>query len=80
MAGELGLTLTHRVVDTPKLAEDLSFRGSPTVLLDGVDLFAEGHEPVGLACRLYASPDGPAGSRTLDPLRRAITIASATDN
>jgi len=40
--------------------------------VDGVDAFADGIAGVGLACRVYATPDGSAGSPTLDQLRAVI--------
>ena len=69
------VSLTRHVVDTPEGAEGTCFRGSPSILVDGVDPFATPDDPVGLMCRLYQTPDGPAGSPTLDQLREAITRA-----
>ncbi|MEM7326177.1 MAG: thioredoxin family protein [Actinomycetota bacterium] len=66
------LTLLKVVVDTPDLAERYRFRGSPTVLVDGVDPFADDDEPVGLSCRIYQTPAGPAGSPTLDQVRTVL--------
>lgn len=63
-----GLVVEHRVVSTPEAAEAVQFRGSPTILIDGQDPFAAGTEPVGLACRVYQTPEGPAGSPTLEQL------------
>jgi hypothetical protein len=37
------------------------FAGSPTFVVDGVDLFGPVPEAVGLACRVYATPAGLAG-------------------
>lgn len=67
-----GLTITRTAVETPEDAERVGFRGSPSVLIDGVDPFAQGGEPVGLSCRIYLTPDGPAGSPTRDQLREAL--------
>ena len=72
LADELGFDLDHRRVETPEDAEALAFRGSPTVLVDGRDPFARGDEPVGLSCRLYPTPDGPAGSPTIEQLRKVL--------
>jgi len=41
--------------------------------VDGVDIFADADAPVGLSCRVYQTPDGPAGSPTLEQLRAAMT-------
>jgi hypothetical protein len=51
-------------VSSPQEAEELGFIGSPTIRFDGVDPFASGGELVGLACRVYATPDGLGGSPT----------------
>jgi hypothetical protein len=72
VAAERGLHVQHRLVSTPQDAEALAFRGSPTVLVDGRDPFAQGDKAFGLSCRLYDTPDGPAGSPTLDQLRAAL--------
>ena len=73
LAGEVEFELTRRLVDTPEEAEALGFRGSPSILVDGVDPFAGGDEPVGLSCRIYQTPDGPAGSPTVDQLLAVLT-------
>lgn len=72
LAGKLGFELAYRQVETPELAAELEFRGSPTILVDGQDPFAVGDELFGLSCRIYQTPDGPAGSPTVEQLRRAI--------
>ncbi len=72
LQGELGFTLTHRLVSTPEEAARVRFAGSPTILVDGVDPFAIGDEPSGLACRVYETPDGPQGSPTLEQLREVL--------
>lgn len=67
------LRVTRRLVETPEEADRVDFRGSPTILVDGVDPFADESDPVGgLSCRVYETADGPAGSPTLDQLRRAF--------
>ncbi|CAN5881674.1 hypothetical protein BH23ACT12_BH23ACT12_06400 [soil metagenome] len=53
-------------------AKLLGFRGSPTLLLDVVDVFAEESSPYGVACRLYRNENGLEGSPSLDDLMRAI--------
>lgn len=72
LADELGLTVIRWQVTTPEQAEEVGFRGSPTILVDGRDVFAEGDEPVGLSCRVYQTPDGPAGAPTLAQLRGVL--------
>lgn len=41
-------------------------------MVDGVDPFAEADDPIGLSCRRYQTPEGPAGSPTIDQLRRIV--------
>ncbi len=72
VAAERGLTVTRRRVETAEQAEEVGFRGSPSILVDGRDVFAEAHAPLGLACRVYQTPDGLAGSPTVEQLRTAL--------
>ena len=66
-------------VNTDEEARRLRFPGSPTVRLDGEDLFPIGgaHEPEdwGLLCRVYATPDGLEGSPTAPMFREALRLA-----
>ena len=41
------LTFDRQLIETPEAAEQHGFRGSPTVLIDGVDPFADPDAPVG---------------------------------
>jgi hypothetical protein len=72
LATERGLHVKRRLVRTQEEAEALGFRGSPTILVDGRDPFANGDEPFGLACRVYDTPDGSAGSPTFEQLQSAL--------
>ena len=85
---ELGLEhapLTMREIDTDEQARAQRFRGSPTILIDGVDFAlgltgADATEPVGLTCRIYRRRDGRI-SPTPDPddLRDALREAAARE-
>jgi hypothetical protein len=76
LADELGdIVVKHQLVDSPEEAERTRFRGSPSVIVDGVDPFADPEAPVGLSCRIYQTPGGSAGSPTLDQLRAVLTAA-----
>lgn len=72
LADERDVDVAYEVIDTVEAAEQRGFRGSPTILVDGIDVFRTGDEPFGLACRRYETPDGPAGSPTLEQLRTAV--------
>lgn len=69
------VTVTRRAVETFEDAERLGFHGSPSLLVDGVDPFAAAGAGVGLACRIYQTPEGPAGVPTLDQIRAEIADA-----
>ena len=77
LVGELGVdaVVRHRMVETVEEAERLSFVGSPTVVIDGVDPFVQPGAPVGLSCRVYRTESGFAGSPSEAQLRSALRAA-----
>lgn len=56
------------------LAEEApaQFAGSPTVLVDGQDLFPDAAPVTNLACRVYRNPQGLSGSPTSEALIAAL--------
>ncbi len=70
--GSVGYTVT--VIDSQDDAERRHFIGSPTICVDGVDLFAEPARPAAVACRMYP---GGAGVPSLSDLRQALKKAAA---
>ena len=66
--GSVGVAVEHVLVSTQEQAVELSFHGSPSVLVDGVDPFAAPGAPVGLACRLYRTASGSSGAPTVEQL------------
>jgi hypothetical protein len=78
---DLGLDeveVSMREISTDEDTVEVGFRGSPTILIDGVDAVpAADDEPVGLSCRVYRRRDGRI-SPTPDPadLRDALRRAS----
>lgn len=73
-----GVEVRMREVRTDADAEDLGFVGSPTILIDGVDLVpAATEEQIGLSCRVYRRRDGRV-SPIPDPddLREALARAA----
>lgn len=60
---------TEAIIDTNERAEEVKFRGSPTLLINGVD-FENLLEPVNsnLACRFY-----PNGLPTVEAIRKRLT-------
>lgn len=71
--GRSDIRVTRQLVETAEDAERLGFHGSPTVLVDGVDPFADEHAPVGLVCWVFRTPAGLAASPTVEQLREAIS-------
>ena len=56
-------------------------RGSPTLLIDGVDPFAEPGQQPSLSCRLYRDDGGRiAPAPSVRQLRQAIEQATAGDS
>jgi hypothetical protein len=67
--------ITFVPAQTEAEAAAVGFAGSPTFMVDGIDLF--GHRPGGgsLTCRVYVTPGGLAGVPTVDDLVRALREA-----
>ncbi|MFZ0995790.1 MAG: thioredoxin family protein [Candidatus Dormiibacterota bacterium] len=70
---DTGSAVTHELVETPEQAERTGFRGSPTILVDGLDPFATPDDPVGLSCRIYRGPDGVEHSPTVAQLLAVLS-------
>lgn len=68
--------VSTRVVTAFEEATELTFTGSPTILIDGRDPFAQPGQSPALACRIYRSPAGAAGVPELAPLREALKRAA----
>jgi hypothetical protein len=65
-------TSTQRLVHTDTEAAWTGFRGSPTILVDGVDPFPT-NSAAGLSCRLYRGEAGVQGAPTVDQLIEVLT-------
>ena len=66
------ITVSTEVVESPEDADRLGFTGSPTILIGGQDPFAEPGMVPAMACRVYVTPQGQAGSPTVDQLAEAL--------
>ena len=73
LAGRDDVQVEHRLVVTPEQAEAAGFRGSPTVLINGEDPFADPDAPVGLSCRVYGSATGLTGVPTVEQLLAVLS-------
>ena len=61
-------TITYRLLGTSADAARIPFAGSPTITVDGQDLFPNGGSTEDLACRVYPTPTGLAGLPTTEML------------
>jgi hypothetical protein len=73
---DMRATIERCPVESHEQADRLRFNGSPSVMFDGQDPFPSGSRSYGLTCRIYDTPDGPAGSPTVDQIIGAINEAS----
>jgi hypothetical protein len=65
-------------VNTDKDARSLKFPGSPTIRVDGRDLFpAPEREDWRLGCRVYTTPEGLRRSPTAEMIKEALTKIGA---
>jgi hypothetical protein len=65
-------------VNSDEEAGRLRFPGSPTIRVDGEDLFPVAErEDWRLGCRVYATPQGLRGSPTAEMLREALMTGGA---
>jgi hypothetical protein len=70
--GRTDVLVTTRLLRTPEEAAATSFAGSPTITIDGVDVFPTGGRTGDLACRVYATPDGLRGTPTIEQITNAL--------
>jgi hypothetical protein len=73
LAGRPAATVTRQVITDAGEAARWGMHGSPTLLVNGQDPFAEPGAATAMACRLYRDEDGrPQGAPTEAALRRAL--------
>jgi hypothetical protein len=72
-AGLAATPIRISVIHSEREAENRGFVGSPTILINGIDPFAEPGRPVAVACRVYPGPAGVSGLPPADEVRRALT-------
>ena len=67
-------------VNTDEEAQRLRFPGSPTIRVDGKDLFPVPERAgYALGCRMYATPEGLRGSPTAEMVRTSLGSWSTGD-
>jgi Alkylmercury lyase len=76
--GRAGVSVSRQVISDEGEAARCGMHGSPTLLIDGVDPFAEPGQPPSLSCRLYRDENGQvSGAPSPGLLRQAIEQAPA---
>lgn len=78
LSGREDVAVTTEVIETPEQAIAVGMNGSPTLLIDGIDPFAEQGQAPSVSCRLYRDETGnPTGAPSVTQLRAALDSASA---
>lgn len=67
-----GVDIRVRQVRTDAEAAALGFTGSPTILIDGNDLFGQPDAVAGLSCRIYRSGQDVTGAPSTEQLMAAL--------
>jgi hypothetical protein len=71
--GRAGVSVSHEVISSEADAASWGMHGSPTLLIDGMDPFAEPGQPPSVSCRLYRDDDGlVSGAPSVGQLRQAF--------
>ena len=70
--GHEDATIITTTLRTPEDAARVAFAGSPTITVDGDDLFPTGGRTTDLACRIYFTPSGLAGLPTVGQMTEAM--------
>lgn len=71
-AAGVAATVREREISTAEAATGAGMRGSPTVLIDGRDPFADGAAVASLSCRLYRSNGSFDGAPSIHQLIAAL--------
>jgi hypothetical protein len=75
--GQAGVEIALQRIGSSAEAHEFRFRGSPTILVDGVDPFDSEETGYGLMCRAYRTENGTDGAPSALQLRDALArIAS----
>ncbi|MHA6669981.1 hypothetical protein ACX3O0_14060 [Homoserinimonas sp. A447] len=74
--GRDDVEVSYQRIDDSDAADRTGFAGSPTIMVNGADLFPSDGRTSDLACRIYFTPQGLAGAPTqvqiLDSLAAAL--------
>ena len=65
--------VAERIIDDPTEAATMSMAGSPTILVDGHDLFGAADVEPSISCRLYRAEASVEGAPSVNSLIDALT-------
>jgi hypothetical protein len=72
LLGRTDVEVHMRLLANSSEIEDTGFAGSPTITVNGADIFPAGAPASDLACRLYMTPTGLSGVPTVDQITEAL--------
>lgn len=76
LEGRADVSVAHEVISDESEAARWGMHGSPTLLINGTDPFAEPGQPPSLSCRLYREEHGQlSGAPSVGQLRQVIEQA-----
>ncbi|MBG6185291.1 hypothetical protein IWX65_003270 [Arthrobacter sp. CAN_A214] len=70
--GRADLKVYRKELTSSAEIQGTAFAGSPTIALDGIDLFPTRAPTTDLACRIYHTPEGVSGLPTAGQLHEAL--------
>jgi len=69
---EIGTAIELRKIETNSDATKYQFPGSPTIKVNGIDIFPTNQTDYALGCRVYKTPEGLKGSPTREMIAERI--------
>jgi hypothetical protein len=74
LGGRADVSISHEVITSESEAVRWGMHGSPTLLIDGADPFADSTQPPATSCRLYRDDEGRAsGAPSVAQLRQVMS-------
>lgn len=70
--GHSDIPVITRLLASASDVAGTGFAGSPTITVNGSDIFPNGAPANDLACRIYATPSGLAGLPTINQIAEAL--------
>lgn len=71
-AAHMAATITETEISSPEDAIRMGMSGSPTILIDGHDPFAEPGDHASMSCRLYRASGAIEGAPSVEQLIAAL--------